>query len=138
MTVLLSSHLLAEVEELCNRVAIVRSGRIVYEGALAELRAQAGDGYRLRTTDDEPRAAVCRAQPGIGNVRAASARRLACTADEDAVGELSLALVEAGALDPRAGPQPGDARGPLLLAHRGRRSAAAPPRRRPARGGGAA
>ena len=32
MTVLLSSHLLAEVEELCNRVAIVRSGRIVYEG----------------------------------------------------------------------------------------------------------
>ena len=42
MTVLLSSHLLAEVEELCNRVAIVRSGRIVYEGAIAELKRGAG------------------------------------------------------------------------------------------------
>ena len=36
MTVLLSSHLLAEVEELCNRVAIVRKGKIVYEGAIAD------------------------------------------------------------------------------------------------------
>jgi ABC-2 type transport system ATP-binding protein len=34
ITVLLSSHLLGEVEDLCNRVAIVRKGRIVYEGAL--------------------------------------------------------------------------------------------------------
>src|ERR687884_150884 len=46
MTVVLSSHLLAEVEELCNRVAIVRSGRIVYEGAIAELKRAAGAGYR--------------------------------------------------------------------------------------------
>ena len=53
ITVLLSSHLLAEVEELCNRVAIVRSGRVVYEGALDELRGSAGVSYRLRTTDDE-------------------------------------------------------------------------------------
>ncbi len=47
MTVLLSSHLLAEVEELCNRVAIVRSGRIVYEGEIAELKRGAGATYRL-------------------------------------------------------------------------------------------
>ena len=52
ITVLLSSHLLAEVEELCNRVAIIRTGRIVYEGMLADLRASAGTNrYRLRTTD---------------------------------------------------------------------------------------
>src|ERR1700716_2782750 len=31
ITIVLSSHLLPEVEELCNRVAIVQSGRIVYE-----------------------------------------------------------------------------------------------------------
>src|SRR5205814_6218163 len=49
-TVLLSSHLLAEVEELCNRVAIVRSGRIVFEGALADLKRTAGAAWRLRTT----------------------------------------------------------------------------------------
>jgi ABC-2 type transport system ATP-binding protein len=37
-TVLLSSHILAEVEALCERVSIVRAGRIVESGTLAELR----------------------------------------------------------------------------------------------------
>ncbi len=37
-TVLLSSHLLAEVEALCDRISIIRQGRIVESGTLAELR----------------------------------------------------------------------------------------------------
>jgi ABC-2 type transport system ATP-binding protein len=37
-TVLLSSHILGEVEELCDRVSIVRRGRTVESGSLAELR----------------------------------------------------------------------------------------------------
>lgn len=37
-TVLLSSHILAEVEALCNRVSIIRSGRTLESGTLAELR----------------------------------------------------------------------------------------------------
>ncbi|GAB4585617.1 ABC transporter ATP-binding protein [Nocardia sp. IFM 10818] len=37
-TVLLSSHILAEVEALCDRVSIIRSGRTVESGSLAELR----------------------------------------------------------------------------------------------------
>jgi ABC-2 type transport system ATP-binding protein len=37
-TVLLSSHILAEVEALCDRVTIIRDGRAVEEGTLAELR----------------------------------------------------------------------------------------------------
>jgi polyether ionophore transport system ATP-binding protein len=37
-TVLLSSHILAEVEHLCDRVSIIRSGRCVESGSLAELR----------------------------------------------------------------------------------------------------
>ena len=74
MTVLLSSHLLAEVEELCNRVAIVRTGRIVYEGAIADLKRGAGTTYRLWTTDDERALAVCRAQPGIADARTTTGR----------------------------------------------------------------
>ncbi len=35
---LLSSHILAEVEHLCDRVSIIRSGRCVESGTLAELR----------------------------------------------------------------------------------------------------
>ncbi len=97
ITVLLSSHLLAEVEELCNRVAIVRSGKIVYEGAIADLKRSAGASYRLSTTDDERALAVCRAQPGVEDVRVVHGR-LAFTADDRVVAELSQALVEAGAL----------------------------------------
>lgn len=37
-TVLLSSHILAEVERLCDRVSIIRAGRTVESGSLAELR----------------------------------------------------------------------------------------------------
>jgi ABC-2 type transport system ATP-binding protein len=37
-TVLLSSHILAEVEALCDRVSIVRAGRVVQHGTLADLR----------------------------------------------------------------------------------------------------
>jgi ABC-2 type transport system ATP-binding protein len=97
ITVMLSSHLLAEVEELCNRVAIVRSGRIVYEGAIAELKRSAGATYRLSTTDDSRAVAVCHAQPGVDDVRIVHGR-IAFTADDAAVAELSQALIEAGAL----------------------------------------
>lgn len=37
-TVLLSSHILAEVEALCDRVSIIRAGRTVQSGSLADLR----------------------------------------------------------------------------------------------------
>ncbi len=94
-TVLLSSHLLAEVEELCNRVAIVRTGRIVFEGALDDLKRTAGGDWRLRTTDDARAAAVCRAQRGIDDVRV-SPLELRFTGTEEAAAALSIALVEAG------------------------------------------
>jgi ABC-2 type transport system ATP-binding protein len=98
ITVLLSSHLLVEVEELCNRVAIVRRGGVVYEGALSELRERAGISYRLRTTDDERARRVCVAQPGIEEVREAPGGGLLVrAAGEGAVGELSLALAESAA-----------------------------------------
>jgi ABC-2 type transport system ATP-binding protein len=98
ITVLLSSHLLVEVEELCNRVAIVRAGRVVYEGSLADLRDRAGVSYLLRTGDDERARRVCVAQAGIDEVREAPAGGLLFrAAGERAVGELSLALAESGA-----------------------------------------
>jgi ABC-2 type transport system ATP-binding protein len=99
MTVLLSSHLLTEVEELCNRVAIVRSGRLAYQGSLAELRRQAGSGYLLRTTDDERARKVAEAQAGIDDVETAPRTGLTFNAQsEEAVSSLSLALAESGAL----------------------------------------
>jgi ABC-2 type transport system ATP-binding protein len=135
MTVLLSSHLMAEVEELCDRVAIVRSGRVVYEGALDELIAGTSGRYELRTTDDARAAELAAGRPGVGDVERA-ARGLTLTASEPAVAELSIALGKAGvgisALLPRTAtleelffrmtegdetaataPEPGDTRAPV-------------------------
>ena len=95
ITVLLSSHQLPEVQELCDRVAIVDSGRVVYEGALADLRRQGGASYRLRTSDDTRALEVARAQSGIEHV-SRSEHGLDLQADEQHVGELSLALAQAG------------------------------------------
>jgi ABC-2 type transport system ATP-binding protein len=105
MTVLLSSHLLTEVEDVCNRVAIVRQGRIVYEGEIAALKRGAGTRYWLQTTDDDRALAVCQAQPGVEDVRVEHGRIITFTADEDGAGALSQALVESGALIHALAPQ---------------------------------
>jgi ABC-2 type transport system ATP-binding protein len=95
ITVLLSSHQLPEVQELCDRVAIVDSGRVVYEGALADLRRQGGAGYRLHTTDDVRALDVIRAQTGVTHAQRGE-HGLGFQADERDVGGLSLALAAAG------------------------------------------
>ena len=95
MTVLLSSHLMGEVEELCDRVAIVRSGRVVYEGSLAELLSSTAGRHALRTTDDVRAAALAAGREGVADVRFAEGG-LTLSADDEALGALSVALGEAG------------------------------------------
>jgi ABC-2 type transport system ATP-binding protein len=70
-TVLLSSHILAEVEALCDRVTIIRAGRTVEAGTLAELR------HLTRTTIQAelsgPPAGLT-TLPGVHNLQAEDAR----------------------------------------------------------------
>ena len=95
MTIFLSSHLLAEVEELCTRVAVIRSGRIVYEGALAELHATATPRYRLRTSDQAGARRIA-AQDGRIRDLDQEGGELVFSADEPVVLELSRTLVGEG------------------------------------------
>lgn len=95
ITVLLSSHQLPEVQDLCDRVAIVNGGRVVYEGALADLRRQGGTGYRLRSTDDARALELASAQPGIEQPLLGE-HGLVFQCGEPEVGALSLALGRAG------------------------------------------
>jgi len=95
MTVLLSSHQLPEVQELCDRVAIVDRGRVVYEGALSDLRRQGGTRYRLKTADDDRALALLRSQPRV-TMAAATPAGLEFQAQEQDAGEVSLALGRAG------------------------------------------
>ncbi len=54
-TVLLSTHLLADVEAVCERVVIVAGGRVRGEGTVADLCARRNDRFRLRLQGDPAR-----------------------------------------------------------------------------------
>lgn len=71
-TVIFSTHILSEVEATCDRVLIINQGKIVADGAPAELRRQTGNAEvtRLRIEDAAPESvyAALRALPGIALV----------------------------------------------------------------------
>jgi ABC-2 type transport system ATP-binding protein len=73
VTVLLSSHLLHQVHQVCDRVAIFNAGRILAQGRMAELAEQlAGDQLELEVGLDGPAdqvEAALRALTGVTDVR---------------------------------------------------------------------
>ena len=84
-TVLLSSHLLDEVEKICDAVAIVDRGRVVMQGSIAELAA-GGEKTILIATSDEERASVILAEHRAvaSAARAADGIRVRFRTDVDA------------------------------------------------------
>ncbi|MCW2751932.1 MAG: transporter related, partial [Aeromicrobium sp.] len=70
LTVLLSSHHMDEVEEICDNVTIMRRGNVAFHGTIPDLRAKAPDpGHLLSTTDDERAIELARNYPAITVVR---------------------------------------------------------------------
>lgn len=66
-TVVLCSHMLHEVEQVCDRVAILSRGRLVVTGRVSELLRERG-AQRIRTTDDDQALRVLRGQDWIARV----------------------------------------------------------------------
>jgi ABC-2 type transport system ATP-binding protein len=95
ITILLSTHLMTEVEALCNRVGIIQGGRIRYQGALADLLARSDGRYRLEATDPARALEICAAAPGIRDA-ARDERAVTFAADRRAAAALSLELAAAG------------------------------------------
>jgi ABC-2 type transport system ATP-binding protein len=96
LTVLLSSHLMGEVEQLCNELAIIARGRIRFAGTLTDLRErQGGFDYRLQVTDS---ALALSAGGDVAGVQLArgDAGGLLVRADPDAVACLTVSLGRAG------------------------------------------
>ncbi|MCD6461881.1 MAG: ABC transporter ATP-binding protein, partial [Thermoplasmata archaeon] len=69
-TVFLSSHLLGEVEEVCDRVLLINRGQIIGEKRLEDLRRDMGGGYILLYQDTPPpgEIEVVASLPGVSNV----------------------------------------------------------------------
>jgi ABC-2 type transport system ATP-binding protein len=57
-TVFVSSHLLAEIEQICSHVGVMRAGRLAFEGTLEELRGRGATRIRVRTADEQLAATV--------------------------------------------------------------------------------
>lgn len=52
MTVLVSSHLLSEVEQIATSVGIIRDGKLVFQGSLNSLKAKSDPAIAVKTTDN--------------------------------------------------------------------------------------
>ena len=70
-TVILSSHILSELAELCDSIGIIERGKLVTSGRLDKIRAQVEGARRLNIrilSDLDAAQAVLRAQPGVGEI----------------------------------------------------------------------
>jgi len=94
-TVVLSSHVLTEVEQICDRVAVIDAGRLVTEGTPGELRAALGTGGILIDAVPADRAtASLRAHPAVRGVEPVDGL-LRVAVDPGYAAELNRRLVEA-------------------------------------------
>ena len=95
-TIVLSSHLLDEVEKTCDEVAIVDRGRVVVQGSIAELRAGADPAVLIETRDAVSASRLLAAHPAVKRVTADGLAVHAVLADLGAVPDLNRRLVAAG------------------------------------------
>lgn len=92
LTILLSSHLLNEVEQLCTRIAVLKRGRKVFEGTVGDA-TRGGNWLRLRVSDFPAATRVLTEAGLITAARDGSAVALANGMD---AADVVLALVQAG------------------------------------------
>jgi ABC-2 type transport system ATP-binding protein len=92
-TVVLSSHLMGEVEQVCDRVGVIRGGTLVAEGTVEALRGRAG--LRVRAEPLADAAGLVRRQPGVEGVSESSGG-LDVTVDPARAADINRALVGAG------------------------------------------
>ena len=86
-TVILSSHILAEIREVCDHIIIISRGKIVADSSLEELESRAGDGVTLRMSVKGARDTVLSVIESYPNIR-----RCSVLSDKDGVVDLELEL----------------------------------------------
>lgn len=107
-TVLLSSHVLSELEQVCSRVVVVEAGRVAFAGSLDDMRDALGGErrVRIRFVDDASAALAVSILEGLPEApdrslgpldQEGSVVALPVTASPEAVADLHRALVTGGA-----------------------------------------
>jgi ABC-2 type transport system ATP-binding protein len=93
-TVLISSHLLGEVELMCTRVGVIRKGKIVAEGTVDQLRGAAT--LTVRGTPEATAKAILIEHAGAENVTAVGDSTFHLVIDLQRTAEINQRLVQAG------------------------------------------
>jgi ABC-2 type transport system ATP-binding protein len=98
-TILLSSHLLHQVQAMCDRVGLFHRGQMVLEGAVPDLAAQVlGGAYRVQLEAEGPGALeeMLQRLPGVTRVQRAGERAYQLEAQADVRAETAQTVVENG------------------------------------------
>lgn len=95
ITVFISSHLLEEVEEICNRAAIIKEGRLLVCGEVRSLLAEELRTFKVVVSDPARARAMLEGQPWVEAVRDQDGRLLVTTRQEDAA-RIAEVVVGAG------------------------------------------
>ena len=96
VAILLSSHQIAEVEDVCDSFSVIRRGSVVWGGTATQLRAKApASAFAVQTSDDEQALEIA---AETGGIRAARTPRggLAVTAEEGCLDSYALTLGQRG------------------------------------------
>ena len=93
-TIVLSSHLLAETELVCDSVAVLSRGRLIVQGTIQELLRE-HDSFRLSTTDDAVAVPLLSAMPAVERVVVGEGELVVTAPPADTAG-ITRTLAQAG------------------------------------------
>ena len=100
MTVFLNSHMLTELEQVCDRVAIMHKGKVVSQGTIKEL-TEDGRRIEIELSDPDVAARVAQRVPGVVDHRLetdGAVLRLYGATPETTQGVIDLARSEGGVI----------------------------------------
>lgn len=93
-TVLLSSHLMGELEQICDRIGVIQNGSLVTEGSLDDLRR--GTRIRIKAAPQDRARELIATLPGIGELQVTDDGVLMIEAEPALAAGINRLLVDAG------------------------------------------
>lgn len=109
ITILLASHLLYQVQAVCDRVGLFNQGKMVLEGTVEDLARQVlGGAYRIQVDAEGPQPAILEALekiPEVISTRVSDSRVYELEASQDVRAEAAQAVISAGGRLLRLGAQ---------------------------------
>lgn len=98
LAVFISSHLLSEIEMMCDRVAIISQGQVISVGLVKELMEQFADqvDWSVQAAFLPKAVEVLQGHPAVAEILHASEGRLKCRMNVERVSEVNQAMVRAG------------------------------------------